>query len=1251
MDTPDSSSAPTAITQPADDSAPDVQSGAERVFAALRTSWRLGQFCIVRLLGAGGMGEVYEALDSERGASVALKVLPFMRPHRLLAFKQEFRAAASLAHPNIVELYELSVQNDTWFYSMELVRGIDLIEYVRGAHQAGPTAAVEEVRLRACLSQLIEGVHELHRAGLLHLDLKPANVLVEAGGRLVILDFGLVQTLRAGGEESGGHRSPVAGTPGYMAPEQLSGAPLTTAADWYAVGAILYEALAGRRLERGIGVTPAIRPSALRAGVPEDMEALCMRLLDPEPHTRPGVHEIQALLSVRKARVALHAAPSEIEGREGPLARLVLAHDALIRGHSQCLFVSGPAGIGKTSLVDEWVRRIASDNRTLMLISRCGEWESVPYKGFDAIVDQVASQLRTLPREEFAVLSGHAVAAAQLFPALRGFGPPEGDPGDTIPSERRSRAFRGMQAILRKLGERRPLCIVIDDLQWADADGARLLLELLSGFQPPRMLVVGVHRTGEEQSSTFLQAFFAQRKERSLAFDFEAFELSPLDEGDTRRLAARLLGPRATPETTGRVALESDGNPLFLELLVQHLWEEEDGETYDLETFTLRDVIEARLRRLSPSAQQIMDVVAVVGQPTEQRVVLSVAGVGSDAQRALSVLRRAGWTRTGGPRIHDVIEVCHTHIREGIVARMPPSRLSAVHARLASTLGEIPGADPEQLARHFFGAGDLANAGRCAEAAGDRAARVLAFDRAASNYSEALSTVTGRGDRWRSLTRRMAEALAAAGHCSSAARHFAAAGEGALPTERLELRRLAGENYLVAGHIDAGLDELRPLLREVDVPYPESVAQMVASMMRDLLRAELPPRLPWPGGAVAGSSEFRADLTWSLGKVLSAVLPLQGTYFILRSLYDARGMGDLVRTGRVLAVLGAVLSMQTGFGATLGRYYLKRARGMATSANSDYLRGFCTIGEALGALVAGQWLAAQRAADSGLELLRTRQPGVTWERNLGEGAALRALEAVGSLIELGRRAEVWQNESSERGDRWAVGGGLYFSGLARLASSEVGEVRRCARQARESLAAGSYTVQHFYTLRLEAMCDLYERRPEAAWERLDRDWHLIEKAHLLRMSLSRIDVLLLRATILLSLASVKARAQPTADEECSAIAKRLHQELRGDGAAHALSIRGLLAVRQGQPLRAMALLDRARRRYDELDMRLSSAVVERASASIAKDASRLQLAETRMRALGVKEPALWAEAFLPAVLPVRDRSALVATRRHQKYGV
>ncbi|HVZ35508.1 MAG TPA: serine/threonine-protein kinase, partial [Polyangiaceae bacterium] len=200
----------------------------------------LGRFTILDRLGSGAMGTVYAAFDPERGANVALKLLTRTDAIGVYRIKREFRSLSRLAHPNLVTLHELFQAHGCWFFSMQLVPGVRFDDWIRGAEPSQ-----REARLRAMTLQLARAVGAIHDAGKLHCDLKPSNVRVTPEGRVVVLDFGLVSESSLAGE---GHSSPIeiAGTPGYMAPEQAAGKPPTTASDWYAVGVMLFEALTGR---------------------------------------------------------------------------------------------------------------------------------------------------------------------------------------------------------------------------------------------------------------------------------------------------------------------------------------------------------------------------------------------------------------------------------------------------------------------------------------------------------------------------------------------------------------------------------------------------------------------------------------------------------------------------------------------------------------------------------------------------------------------------------------------------------------------------------------------------------------------------------------------------------------------------------------------------------------------------------------------------------------------------------------------
>ncbi|MCA9677743.1 MAG: serine/threonine protein kinase, partial [Myxococcales bacterium] len=190
----------------------------------------LTRYEVRRRLGGGGFGDVYEVRDREHGTIVALKALRSPQPDWIYRFKREFRVVCDLTHPNLARVYELFCEHEQWSLTMELIDGVPFDAYVERA----------PAQLRASFAQLARGVAALHAAGCLHRDLKPSNALVEAGGRVVLLDFGLALEARSS------LHTAIAGTPPYMAPELALGGEPSPAADWYGFGVMLYAALAGR---------------------------------------------------------------------------------------------------------------------------------------------------------------------------------------------------------------------------------------------------------------------------------------------------------------------------------------------------------------------------------------------------------------------------------------------------------------------------------------------------------------------------------------------------------------------------------------------------------------------------------------------------------------------------------------------------------------------------------------------------------------------------------------------------------------------------------------------------------------------------------------------------------------------------------------------------------------------------------------------------------------------------------------------
>src|SRR5262249_54983221 len=207
---------------------------------------RIGRYRILRLLGEGGMGAVYEAEQDNPRRPVALKVVRpgLVSPGLLKRFAQEAQILGRLHHPGIVPIYEAGVAEDGQpFFALELILGATLDEYVR-RHALDPAARL------GLLAQVCDAVQHAHEHGVIHRDLKPGNILVDEAGQPKVLDFGVARATDADLVTSTGHTRPgqLVGTLSYMSPEQVAADPAAVdqRSDVYALGVILFELLASR---------------------------------------------------------------------------------------------------------------------------------------------------------------------------------------------------------------------------------------------------------------------------------------------------------------------------------------------------------------------------------------------------------------------------------------------------------------------------------------------------------------------------------------------------------------------------------------------------------------------------------------------------------------------------------------------------------------------------------------------------------------------------------------------------------------------------------------------------------------------------------------------------------------------------------------------------------------------------------------------------------------------------------------------
>ena len=247
-----------------------------------------GRYRIIRKLGSGGMANVYLAEDQELGRRVAIKILNDRHANDdqfVERFRREAKNAAGLSHPNIVSIYDRGEAEGTYYIAMEFLDGRSLKELIVGRGPAPVNVAIDYTR------KILDALRFAHRNGIVHRDIKPHNVIVDAEGRVKVTDFGIA---RAGASQMTEVGS-IIGTAQYLSPEQAKGAPVDQTSDLYSVGIVLYELLTGKVPFSGdspveiamkhISAVPE-PPSAHRPDVPEDLDLIVLRALGKTPEER-----------------------------------------------------------------------------------------------------------------------------------------------------------------------------------------------------------------------------------------------------------------------------------------------------------------------------------------------------------------------------------------------------------------------------------------------------------------------------------------------------------------------------------------------------------------------------------------------------------------------------------------------------------------------------------------------------------------------------------------------------------------------------------------------------------------------------------------------------------------------------------------------------------------------------------------------------------------------------------------------------
>ncbi|HET6879366.1 MAG TPA: protein kinase [Pirellulales bacterium] len=1218
-------------------------------------------------LGQGGMGVVYRAFDVERQREVALKKLPRLDAVALYRFKQEFRALADLAHPNLVTLHELVSDGEHWFFTMELIEGRSFLSYVRSSgepderhrlpalerreHWPSKRLTARDVqRLRDVLRQLAEALTTLHAAGKIHRDIKPSNVLVTGAGRLVLLDFGLAAELN----QDGCHQSTsqhLVGTIAYMAPEQASCQGVSPATDWYAVGAMLYEVLTGQlpftgsalEILRAKQERDPVPPRDLALDIPGDLNDLCLQLLLRTPEARPSGDEILRRLAASRATtppvlpVVLPGPPATLLGRQGQLELLANAFQAVCNRRTVLTFVHGQSGIGKTALVRKFLDGLGSDEGTLILSGRCYEQESVPYKAVDTVVDALTRYLSRLSfHEARALLPRDVTTLARLFPVLSRVPAVAAFPhGVDVrdPQELRRRAFTALRELLARLGDTVRLVISIDDLQWGDLDSMELLSVVLRPPEAPVLLLVGSYRREDMGTSPFLQAMQVARRRVDNSFDWREIAVDPLPANEACLLARDLLGEQYAAEADN-VAKESGGNPFFLHELAQHaLMRGSSPSSATSVGLTLEDVIWDRVQRLPSEAAQLLSVLAVAGRPLRQNEALSAVDLTESQSTHFGSLRMARLIR-GSSVEHDGVETYHDRVRETVRSKLPDPVRRDYHARLASTLEAGGNADPEFLAGQWEQAGNAVHAAELFLRAAEQAAQSLAFDRSATLYHRALELGDFSAAQRRSLQMLLGDALANAGRGREAAKEYLKAAEGGDTNQILHCKHRAAKQLLVSGYVEEGVQLLRAVLRSLNLVMPASPARALWSYIshRAWLRLRGFKFKTKDPADIPAEVLARIDVCWSAAIGLCMTDFIQALPFQTHGLLLALKAGDPFRIARAM-------SLEAGHTATEGSGSQRRTHELVQEAERlqrdvphPYVRGMFLTMKGSVEYLNGRYKAAFEADEEGLKIFREQCTGVAWEVDTSNIFSLWSLTYLGDIALLSRRWPALLQEARSRGNRFTVTFlSTYIMSVVRLAADDADGAWNQLQRVMKDWPTDGFHVQHHNALLAHTLIELYRGHADNALRYLLARWPAYKRSLLVRIQQTRVDFSQLRGRAALAVAKDLPDPRPMLRRALSD-ARRLEREKTPWASALATLIRAGAAAGERDFTGASFLYRKAAESLDAVDMRIYAASARRRLGEIIggqEGRDLIDAADHLMRQEEIRDPVKMSLVFAP----------------------
>jgi tetratricopeptide (TPR) repeat protein/predicted Ser/Thr protein kinase len=743
---------------------------------------KISHYEITGILGEGGMGVVYKAVDVETDRTIALKVLS----RRSLAdddvrrrFMREADAGANLDHPGIVRIYNFGEEEGEHFLAMEYVEG----QTLRHILKDGPLPPEKAIDI--CIA-IAEALAAAHKAGVVHRDIKSENIILTPSGGVKVMDFGLAKLQNASLLTQEGV---ILGTVAYMSPQQAAGESVDHRSDIFSLGVVFYELLTGK-LPFGAEYEMAILYSILNEDpisvtdlnpqLPEALDRVVAKALRKElnsryqsadefvadlkkvkDHLKDGIEaeasELDLIAAVDKEKRDVRGFQAGLVGREKEFETLKKLLVLTAESEGQTVLIAGEAGIGKSRLVAE-LQKYARNKKITMLTGRClFKQGTQPYQPFiEAIgsyfdIKGIGSDdhLREFINEKAPDLT-HLLPIYRMFLNIKD--------QEEVRLESKEQLWDAIYKLIVRISSERPIIIYLDDIHWADEDSLHLFYYTSRNTTSEKVMFVGTYRSedllvssgGKEHPLLVLQ------RQMNREGELTVIELKRLTAEHIRDMVVSLFPDSDFGESFYEMVFtETEGNPFFAMELIklfksEGIIEKVDGTHRLREDYNrivipskIHDVVMMRISRLNDEERELLEVGAVEGDSFHSDTVAVCLDL-----RRIHVLRKLQALERDHHIIHPqdkMYRFDHGKIREILYDSILPELRSEYHLMIGDTLAETyEGQDfmAANIAHHYLEAKEHKKALSYLIIAGERARTVFANDLALKYYGNALEIIT-----------------------------------------------------------------------------------------------------------------------------------------------------------------------------------------------------------------------------------------------------------------------------------------------------------------------------------------------------------------------------------------------------------------------------------------------------------------------------------------------------------------------------